>query len=205
MMKKITFITCLLSLYVLTACNNDSAVEGLYQESGNTINVNNQRSDIYNPKHQRNSAEFGYVRHQKNPVTGTDMSVDRSVFDREKVADTISKLCTALPNVDDVSTLVTDEEVLIVYNTETQDRQFTADQVKRTAMSLVPRSYHVYVSDNTALRKNVESYATMRSTNPKAEYAIDKLIKDMKKSPQGKKMNNGENENGETADDLRNR
>lgn len=201
-MKKMIYATCLLSLYLLTACNNNMADEGLYQKSGNTINVNNQRSDIYNEKHQRSSTDFGYVRHQKSPIRGTDMSIDPSVFDREKVADTISRLCTAIPNVDDVSTLVTDEEVLIVYHTETGDRDFTADQVKRTAMSLVPRSYHVYVSDNTNLRKNVESYSTMRSNNPKHESALNKLIKEMKKSPQGKKMNNGENENGETREDL---
>lgn len=203
-MKKITIITCILSLYVLTACNNDSAVEGLYNESGNTINVNNQRSDIYNQNREKDSPEFGYVRHQKSPTAGEQMSVNHaSVFDREKIADAISKLCTALPNVDDVSTLVTDEEVLIVYNTEADDRNLTADQVKKTAMSFVPRSYHVYVSDDTSLRKNVESFSTMTSGNGKKEYAIDKLIKDMKKSPQGEKLNNDENANGETKEDRK--
>lgn len=202
-MKKITLITCMLGLSLLTACNNDSAEEGLYKESGNTINVNDQRADIYNQNGKKDSADFGYVRHQKSPIAGDQMSIDyTSVFDREKVADAISKLCTALPNIDDVSTLVTDEEVLIVYHTDSDNRDLAADQVKKTAMSLVPRSYHVYVSDNTRLRDNVESYSTMRADNVKKEYALNELIKELKQSPQGKKMDSEENANGESKDDM---
>lgn len=203
-MKKISIITCILGFSLLTACNNDSAVEGLYNESGNTINVNDQRADIYNQNGKKDSADFGYVRHQKSPIAGEQMSVDyTSVFDREKIADAISKLCTALPDVDDVSTLVTDEEVLIVYNTESNNRQLIADQVKKTALSLVPRSYHVYVSDNTRLRDNVESFSTMRADNGKKEFALHELIKEMKQSPQGEKLNSDENENGESKEDMK--
>lgn len=204
MMKKTPILTCMLGLALLTACNNDSAVEGLYNESGNTINVNDQRADILNQNGKKDSADFGYVRHQKSPIEGEQMSVDySSVFDREKIADAISKLCTALPGVDDVSTLVTDEEVLIVYNTNEKNRDLAADQVKKTAMSLVPRSYHVYVSDNTRLRGNVESFATMRADNGKQENALSKLIKDLKQSPQGEKLDSDENANGESKEDMK--
>lgn len=201
-MRKLILITCFLVLGTMTACNNNTAGDGLYQESGNTINVNNQRADINNAKQNQDPDQFGYVRHQDSGTMGDHMTVNHGeVFDREKVADAISKVCINLPNVEDVSTLVTDEEVLIVYHTDSEKRNLTADQVKRTAMSFVPRSYHVYVSDNTQLRKNVESFSTMHSDNPKAEYALDKLIEDMKNSPQGMKMGNGENENGETEED----
>lgn len=202
-MKKTPILACVLGLSLLTACNNDTAVEEIYKESGNTINVNDQRPELFNESGKKDSADFGYVRHQKSPLQGEQMSVDyTSVFDREKIADAISRLCTALPGVDDVSTLVTDEEVLIVYATETKNQDLTADQVKKTAMSLVPRSYHVYVSDNTNLRKNVENFATMRADNGKKEYALSKLIKDMKQSPQGEKLDSKENANGESEEDM---
>lgn len=185
-------------LTVLAACNNDSAVEGLYEQSGNTINVNNQRADIFNQSAENDSNDFGYVRNQESPLRGDHDPIDLSeVFDREKVANAISQLCTQIPRVDDVSALVTDEEVLVVYATDSTDRALTADQVKRTAMSIVPRSYHVYVSDNTALRGNVESFATTGAGNRSIEHALNKLIGEMKKSPQGTKMKYLENENGE--------
>lgn len=197
-MKKLFLLSGFLVISVLTACNNNSAVEGLYQESGNTINVNNQRADLNNSEQNQDPDQFGYVRHQQSGVQGKHMSIDHQVFEREKVADAISKVALSIPEVQDVSTLVTDEEVLIVYATDSKNRMETADQVKRTAMSFVPRSYHVYVSDEVQLRKNLESFSTMHSNNPKAEYALNKLIVEMKNSPQGNHMGYGENENGET-------
>lgn len=175
------------------------AGEGPYERSGITTNVNNQRADIYNRNNGNNKSEnFGYVRHQKSPVMGENVAFDqRNVLDREQVANTISKLCTAIPQVNDISTLVTDEEVLIVYQTNSNNRTETADQVKKSAMSVVPQWYHVYVSDNTNLRANVESYATVDSNGRNTHFGIDKLIKEMKKSPQGYNMSGGENTNGQ--------
>lgn len=200
-MNKYLLITILCALSLVAGCKNDTTNEGLFNETGNTINVNKQRADIYNTN--RSPEDFGYVRHKKSPIKGETMNIDyTAVFDREKVADLIGKLETVLPDVDDVSTLVTDEEVLVVYSTDSDNRELVADQVKRTAMSVVPRSYHVYVSDNTNLRKNVESFATMDSGSRNTEFALNKLIKDMKKSPQGKPMGEWQNENGETKDDM---
>lgn len=167
----------------------DMNKDRIYEESGNTINVNDQRADIYNRHNgsQNKSEDFGYVRHQKSPIGGENMSNDHyATIDREKTADTISKYCTGIPNVDDISTLVTDREVIIVYATDSQDRNYTADQVKKMAMSVVPSWYNIYVSDNTALRRNVENFATLDADSRNAHYGIDQLIKDIQKSPQGK-------------------
>lgn len=200
-MKKSLMIIGICSMAALTACQNDAAREDLYEKSGNTINVNDQRAELYNrDEGGRNnvSEDFGYVRHQKSPIMGDNASSDHyAAIDREQIADIIGNYCTEIPNVDDVSTLVTDEEVLIVYDTDSENRNRTADQVKKMAMSVVPRWYHVYVSDDTSLRKNVESFATVDSDGRNAEYGVNQLIKQMLKSPQGEKMSEGENENGE--------
>ncbi|KAA9019973.1 YhcN/YlaJ family sporulation lipoprotein [Niallia endozanthoxylica] len=198
-MNKSWMIIGLCSLTFMTACQKDAASEDIYKDSGNTINVNDDRRELYKEHNNGNKSEnFGYVRHQKSPVLGENMSDNHyTEIDREKVADTISKYCTDLPNVQDTATLVTDEEVLILYATDTKDRNLTADQVKKTGMSVVPRWYRVYVSDNFNLRKTMESYAYLDSTSTNAETGIDKLIKEMVKAPQGQPVSDEENANGD--------
>ena len=199
-MKKSLLIIGICSLSALTACQNDTAKNDLYEESGNTINVNDSRADLY--KHINNeqmSENFGYVRHQNSPIMGEKVANNHyAAIDREQLADIISKFCLDLPNVQDAATLVTDEEVLIIYDTDSKDRSLTADQVKKTAMAAVPRWYHVYVSDNVNLRNEVESYAQLDSNSRNADNGINGIIKEMLKSPQGQQLNNEENANGET-------
>jgi hypothetical protein len=204
-MRRAILIIGICGLTALTACNNNdtAADRDLFNDTGNTINVNDQRAELYNYDQNRGlrnvSEDFGYVRHQRSGILGDGGSNDHyAAIDREQLADIIGKYCTDVPNVDDVSTLVTDEEVLIVYATDSKNRMDTADQVKKMAMSVVPRWYHVYVSDNERLRKNVENFATVDSNSRNVDSMIDGLVKQMLKSPQGRDMNEGENANGET-------
>jgi hypothetical protein len=197
------FITLgICGMFALTGCGaNDTAHDDIYDESGHTINVNDERADIYNVNNKNKSSDFGYVRHQKNP-TGNSSAEHYAPVDREKLADNISKMSTDLPNVHDVATLVTDEEVLIAYATDSDDRNETADQVKRTALSFVPRYYHVYVSDDVKLIKNVESYATLSSNSRNVDSLVDQLIRKMLKSPQGRNVSEDANENGVMNNEL---
>lgn len=179
--------------------------EALYKESGNTINVSD-RNEIYNEENMTNNrgtSRYGFVRHQKSP-TGNDVNMYQKVatFDREKAADTISRLAVALPNINDVATLVTDEEVLVGYKTTEEDRMEAADQVKRTAMSVVPRYYHVYVTDNPRIMQDIENYSMVGSTTPNIEQSIENTVREMLKSPQGRKMSDGEDANGEMKNEL---
>jgi hypothetical protein len=186
--------------------NNDE----LFERSGNTINVTD-RNELYNDNGVRNGNDsrmtnFGYVRHQKSPVPG-DMNnyANMPTLNRERVADLISKLCTQLPNVNDVATLVTDEEVLIAYDTDTKNRFETADQVKKTALSAVPRYYHVYVADNPRMIKEIERYGRLDANSRDIDQIIDTTIKEMLKYPQGRKLNDGENANGEMINEMNDR
>ena len=205
-MKKLVIILGLCTITALTGCTKDMSNRDVYEESGNTINVNNKRHDLYNEGASRGmrnvSNNYGFVRHQKSPLMNDNTANDHySALDREQAANIISKLSTDIPNVNDVSTLVTDQEVLIAYNTDSKDRNLTADQVKKTAMSVVPRYYHVYVTDNKVLRRDVENLANVDSTSRNARNLVNGLITQMKKSPQGQRINASEDENGRTADD----
>ena len=196
-------------LLTAAGCSKDMANRDVYEESGDTINVNNKREELYNEGGGRGvrnvSDDYGFVRHQKSPVQGDQGGTEHySALDREQVANIISQLSTDIPNVNDVATLVTDQEVLIAYSTDTKNRNQTADQVKRTAMSVVPRFYHVYVTDDNNLMRDVENLANMDSTSKNARNSVNSLIKQMEKSPQGNRMSDSEDENGATQDDTMN-
>lgn len=205
-MKKLIIVMGLCMLTALSGCSKNTANRDVYEESGNTINVNNKRYDLYNEGAGRGvrnvSNNYGFVRHQKSPVMN-DITANNhfSALDREQVAHIISKYSTNIPNVNDVSTLVTDKEVLVAYHTDSKDRNLTADQVKKTAMSVVPRYYHVYITDNKALRRDVENLANLDSTSRNARNLVNGLVKQMKKSPQGQRMSASEDENGLTPND----
>ncbi|WP_147533969.1 YhcN/YlaJ family sporulation lipoprotein [Bacillus marasmi] len=183
------------TLFALTACANNNANElgarDIYKEDGNTINVNNQRAELYNEGNgkkslRRKSEDFGYVRHQRNPVMGTNSAGDHyAAVDREQLAKIISQFETDVPNVNDVSTLVTDDEVIVVYETDSKDRTLTADQVKKTAASVVPRWFEVYVTDNTKLRQDVENFATLDADSKNINTLLSGLIERVKSSTQG--------------------
>ncbi|MDQ7861728.1 YhcN/YlaJ family sporulation lipoprotein [Peribacillus frigoritolerans] len=174
--------------------------------AGNPTNVNNP-TQYYDEDYRNNdnkSDDFGFTRTNSATIDGRNISNKAASIDREQLSDVISKLSVQIPNVNDAATLVTDEEVLVVYDTNNKDRTETADQVKRTAMSVVPRYYHVYVSDDYQnLAQDVENFATVKSGSRGIDYTIEQTIKRMLKSPQGYKMSGEENENGEMVNDKR--
>ncbi|BCB05482.1 putative lipoprotein YutC [Bacillus sp. KH172YL63] len=213
-MNKFILGSTVLSIALIgTACNGiDTANEEMYHDNGNTINVSD-REDLYNEnnwtkKGAHRGESFGYVRQQKSPTGGQTISTkDMYSIDREQVADSISKMSVALPDVKDCSTLVTDEEVLVSYITDKKDkkgRYEVADQVKKTAMSVIPRWYHVYVTDDKSLMRNVENLAKMDSDSDNVNTAIDDTINLMlQDSPQGRNIDAGENANGEMTNEMR--
>jgi Sporulation lipoprotein YhcN/YlaJ (Spore_YhcN_YlaJ) len=194
-MKKIAFTASLIGMIIITGCQNTASENELFEDGGNTVNVKNENG-IENGK-DNHSSDFGYVRHVKSNLAEEEDYNKVPGIDHEKVANSISSLIIQLPNIQDVATLVTDEEVLIAYQTDSKNRNDTADQVKKTAISVVPRYYHVYLSDNPEMIKQIEGYSGLDPNNRDIDQIINKTIKEMLKSPQGRNLNKGENANGE--------
>ncbi|KYC86358.1 YhcN/YlaJ family sporulation lipoprotein [Heyndrickxia sporothermodurans] len=216
-MQKRLIAAALLGTALLTACgtNNKNVAEspGIYKHSGNTINKQNDE-DLYNPEkvntQSEKEKEFGFVRQVKSPVPNKNVNFNQdNAMNREKVAKSISNILVTIPNVHDASVLVTDEEVLVAYRTDAKDKKDrfeVADQVKKTAMSVVPRWFHVYVTDDTSLRQDVKNIAYMDSNSQNKEETIKGLVKRMlSRSPQGRKVNDGENPNGEVINKHKNK
>ncbi|KKB44420.1 YhcN/YlaJ family sporulation lipoprotein [Bacillus thermotolerans] len=204
-MKKTMLAAGFSSFLLLAACNatdtDNAAEDALYDDEANTINISD-RYDTNNEDQQTardgrvinnndtDENNFGYVRHQKSPTQGETVSYrDIYTMDRERTADAIARLIVGLPTVNDSSVVVTDEEVLVAYTKEENanaDGEGIADQVKRTALSVVPRWYHVYLTDDPNLRREVENIAQLNGDAGAAEDTIDRTVKLMKeRSPQG--------------------
>jgi hypothetical protein len=206
-LNKLLIIAGLCTITALSGCSKDTGKNDVYEESGNTINVNNKRHELYNEgasrKIRNDSTNYGFVRHQKSPIMNANTANDHyTALDREQLANIISKYSANIRHVHDVATLVTDQEVLIAYRTDTKNRNLTADQVKKTAFSVVPRYYHVYVTDNATLMRDVQNLAGLDSTSRHARSSVNSVITQMLKSPQGARLNASEDENGRTPDDF---
>lgn len=194
-MKKIAITASLLGMALMTGCQNTASENDMFEDSGNTVNVNNENG-TKNGK-DNDSPGFGYVRHVKSNLAEEDDYNKVPGIDHEQVANAISSLIVQLPNIQDIATLVTDEEVLIAYQTDSKNRNETADQVKKTAISIVPRYYHVYLSDQPEMIKQIEGYSGLDPNSRDIDQILNSTIKEMLKSPQGRKLNSGENANGE--------
>ncbi|WP_260471930.1 YhcN/YlaJ family sporulation lipoprotein [Bacillus sp. HMF5848] len=202
------FITVLLLTIPLSlsACGNANLNDNtsMQHDGGYTkVNYKNEHEE-QNVYADDDKVRFGYVRSQKSPVETTRNKEGLKAIDTEHTASVISELVTQLPNVNDASVLVTDEEALIAYDANTNNRYETADQVKKTAMSVVPRYYHVYVSDNPLMMRDIEGFSNLSSNTENIEQVLQNTIRMMLASPQGRDMSESENENGEDKDDMMN-
>ncbi|MFB4475556.1 YhcN/YlaJ family sporulation lipoprotein, partial [Oceanobacillus caeni] len=73
------------------------------------------------------------------------------------------------------------QEVLIAYDRDNNsDSKLTKEVAQKTAESVMPRFYEVYVSDNKSLMYDIQSLHNS-TTNRNYDKLIQKLIKDMEK------------------------
>lgn len=213
-MKKSLLLLGITAITFLSGCQyeafSDNQDKDFYEKSGNTMQLSD-KNELYNDNHEKGgdndgNTDYGFVRHQKSPIANDRKNyyLNESMprVDREKIADMISKMALLLPDVNDVGTLVTDEEVLVAYETDSTNRFATADQVKRTAISVVPRYYHVYVSDNSQMIDEIQKYGLLDSNSRDIDQILKTTVKEMLNSPQGRKLNDGENANGEEINGL---
>lgn len=156
-----------------------------------------QGSDQDNDRHVINKGEgsdpramsqYGFQRHTRKSVTQEGEIPGYAVYDRSLLAESISEMAAVLRNVNDVGVLVTDQHVLIAYDSSSPDRESTADQVKQTAMSVVPSYYDVYVADDITLIDEIERFEGRSSKNQSHHETLQQTIEQMKEYPQGQSV-----------------
>ncbi|MDR4228191.1 hypothetical protein FO507_12520 [Bacillus mojavensis] len=198
-MKRTAVSLCLMT-GLLSGCGgvgfNNAEQNVQHQNKTKPIHVSD-RDEAFN-RHDKNE-QFGYVRYQKEQIDGEQQETPAP--DREETAHIISSLTVQLPHIQDAAVLVTDQEVLVVYKTDSRNRELTADQVKKTAVSVIPRYYHVYISDNPNHMQAIKNYSNLNSGSRDVRDIMSGTIQEMKNSPQGSPVSENENANGETRQD----
>ncbi len=200
-MKKSILALAICIGLVTTGCQAAMENESPIARENRMLSSKNRSGDttVINPDRNAHDVQrFGYVRHQREtalPRGGSNPHI--AVYDPELLADAVSKLAVLIPDVHDVATLVTASEVLVAYNTTSDDRFETADQVKRTAMSCVPRFFHVYVSDDPAMMDTIGRFRSLTTRSENVNEVLEQTINEMLSSPQGRRISASENENGE--------
>ena len=135
------------------------------------------------------SSKLGYVRYSKEEME-LEQDENRVVtFNREEMANTITRLILRNNEFEEVATLVTDDEILIAYDKpQEMDREEAATIVRKTALSIVPRFFHVYVSDQATSFQDIQSLQNSTSLNDDYQTTLEKIIEEMKDTPQGENI-----------------
>jgi len=188
----------LASTILLGACSfpNTPTVEPEFEQSAEADTMEDRTSEN----------DFGFATQTSNPEDNQGENHGKEYkLDRQVTAEAISRFAASIQGVENASTVVTGQEVLISYEVAPDsdiDRNEMADQVKRSALSVVPRWFHVYVTDDPSLRINVERLAQTNLTHADMKTSIAATIDLMRESsPQGYPVDDGENPNGETKEE----
>ncbi|WP_254434127.1 YhcN/YlaJ family sporulation lipoprotein [Halobacillus sp. Marseille-Q1614] len=171
-----------LSLLILNGCQNPQEDETNMDDEDHAIE--GETMDNYN----KNMADgqVGYVRFQKDQLDQESEKNHKIKVNREQMADMITRMILRYPGFEDAATVVTDDEILVAYQKPVnREAEVAADMVKKTAYSLVPSFYHVYVSDDPASFGDIQSLGNSTVYDEQYQHVIDQIIERMKKSPQG--------------------
>ena len=194
MIRSFLYILCLAGLFTFTGCagidtqnNRDDKGLSRMQDPVQDITYNGPSKNIQtHSEDDVNRGEFGHTHYSRKP--GKDYALDAAHLpktDYQALSDIITRLELTLPDIYDVGTLVTDQYVLIAYKTSSSNRELAAQQVKRTALSVVPNYYKVYISDEPFAQTDIANFKDLDVSTPRVHQWIVNLISQMKKSPQG--------------------
>ena len=194
MVKNVFCFFCVAILLFLSGCagldhkeNQDDQGLSRMQDPVRDVTYNGPPKNIQNNSPSENArGEFGHTHYSRKP--GRDHALDVQHIpktDYQALSDIITRVELSLPDIYDVGTLVTDQYVLIAYKTTNDNRVEAAEQVKRTALSVVPNYYKVYVSDERFAQTDIANFKNLDVSTPRVHQWLENLIKQMKQSPQG--------------------
>ncbi|HDR7846578.1 TPA: YhcN/YlaJ family sporulation lipoprotein [Bacillus toyonensis] len=185
-MKK-QILLSLLTLSLFAGCQSTNKAE-MEREEGSRVLVSN-KNDMYHTENTNTRlTRVGYSSKQKHEVSNKQVGA----INREKVAEMITSMTVKLPDVTNAATLVTDDEVFVVYRANTTDPKLVvADQVYKAALSIVPRYYKAYVSTDQKLISQIQGLQSGALNDTEYTQSLDMLKREMSKNPH---LNNTEDQ-----------
>ncbi|MCT2535910.1 YhcN/YlaJ family sporulation lipoprotein [Aquibacillus koreensis] len=185
--KKILYPTlCAITLTISGCTSNDEAGDMLDRSIDGNNEFDQFQAPDANNENNEISSQLGYVHYTEDEVK-LDRETDHYIsIDRNRLADTITRLILQYDGFEDVATLVTDEEVLIAYDKpEDIETEKAASMVKKSAVSVLPSFFNVYVSDQPVTFRDIQSLKNSTTVDDDYENTLENIITEMKKSPQG--------------------
>ncbi|GIO28636.1 YhcN/YlaJ family sporulation lipoprotein [Ornithinibacillus bavariensis] len=182
-MKNKVLISIVSVSILLSACAHTDTSTGereqvLDQLDPNRENKTQNTTDI--------NDKFGYVNYKRDQLVQDREDNHVASINRVEMADTIARLILRNEGFNQVAALVTDEHVLIAYDRdEGLSSEVAADIASKTAVSVMPAFYDVYVTDNDTLIPDIQSLHNTTTSSMNYNNTINRIIKEMKKSPQG--------------------
>ncbi|SDK07579.1 YhcN/YlaJ family sporulation lipoprotein [Sediminibacillus albus] len=132
------------------------------------------------------TSRLGYVRYKKDELDPDLENRQMASINRNKMADTITRMILRYDGFEEAATLVTDDEVLIAYQRPgDMDREKAASIAKKTAMSVMPRYFNIIVSDQPTAFSEIQSLQNSSTRDQEYNGTLRSIIANMKGAPQG--------------------
>jgi len=170
---------------IIAGCDRTNSTLDEREQRVNEINPD--REELQAPGDQEINDQLGYVHYTQEQFERNQDEEDRVVtMDRNEMASMITRIILRNESFDQVATLVTGDEVLIAYEIDdSMDENNAAEIARKTAESVMPRYFDIVVSDNPTLIPDIQSLHISETTHPDYQNTIDKIVEEMKTSPQG--------------------
>jgi hypothetical protein len=149
--------------------NNYTTTYGAYD--GNAGSIYRDRGINAAGVNRQAMPQIGYVKTDRNRLR-TTANTNRVYVDRNALAHIVGNVTASCPGVRTSTVLVTDEEVFVGINTAGRDAKTAKNQARMNAMSVSPRYYKVYVTDNQQMIDEMARIAS-RTTNVNAANGYD--------------------------------
>lgn len=179
--KLSAFILPALLALVVSGCGNPNDSS---QKDEIVNELDPARHEEYTGEDQELNKKLGFVKYTKDQVKNEP--IENITIDREKLADMITKNILQNEAFDKAATLVTDEDVLIAYKkNDTLEEEKAAEIARKSAISVMPGYFDIYVSDNDVIMNDIQSLHNSSTHNKNYDNYKDEIINEMQKSPQG--------------------
>ncbi|TFJ91615.1 YhcN/YlaJ family sporulation lipoprotein [Lentibacillus salicampi] len=188
MNRTIIFPLVLLMGIVLAGCGNDNAADDERPQADERDQMVKELDPEQEttPSNPSGDSKLGYVHYTKEQINNETEAEHSVNIDRTSLANMITRLTLRNDGFRETATLVTDENALIAYDKEDDMEQKRAAEIARkTAVSVLPGYFDVYVSDNETLMQDIQSLHNSNVQDHDHDNTINQIIKEMKKSPQG--------------------
>ncbi|WP_047979636.1 YhcN/YlaJ family sporulation lipoprotein [Ornithinibacillus contaminans] len=182
-MKRILLLSMISIGIFLTACSHTDSSSGEREQMLDELDPNRENKTQNNTDMQD---KLGYVNYTRDQIQEDSEEHHVATLNRIEMADMIARLILRNEGFNEVATLVTDAEVLIAYDRSDEvDRETAAEIASKTAVSVMPGYFDVYVSDNESLIPDIQSLHNSSANNKNYHNTLEQIISEMKKSPQG--------------------